>query len=360
MDIGRIATIRDGSPAQAAGLKIGDKLVTVNGEDIGKTTNPLELPNLLAILNGQDVKLEVLREQPTGKPETVALTVIPQDLPGWLDQPEHHKAPLSVPALGMAFNCSVNILAVLPGSPADEAGIKPGEEISRVAITLRQLAPEAEPKTLELKFEDPKANWAHALWQMQWADDSPVVLEVVGEDGEERSVKVTPLRNPKRNWFLPIRGTQHYPLIQTRQADGIVQALQMGAGQTETTLMRIWLTLRSLFTGDISVTELTGPIGIARVAYSFAEQGLSRLLQFLAFLSFNLAVINFLPIPVLDGGHMVFLTWEAITRKRPSERVLIAATYCGLAFVLVLMVTVIFVDLERIPAIKQAVESVFG
>lgn len=360
MDIGRIAAIRDGSPAQAAGLKVGDKLVTVNGEDIGKTTNPLELPNLLAALHGQDVKLEVLREQPTGKPETVALSVVPLDLPGWLDQPEHHKAPLSVPALGMAFNCSVNILVVAPGSPADVAGIKPGEEISRVAITRRQLTPEAEATELELKFEDPKANWAYALWQMQWADDSPVVLEVVGEDGKERSVRVTPLRNPKRNWFLPIRGTQHLPLIQTRQAEGIIEALQMGMGQTETTLMRIWLTLRSLFTGDISVTELTGPIGIARVAYSFAEQGLSRLLQFLAFLSFNLAVINFLPIPVLDGGHMVFLTWEAITRKRPSERVLIAATYCGLAFVLVLMVTVIFVDLERIPAIRQVVESVFG
>ena len=360
MDIGRIAAIRDGSPAQAAGLKVGDKLVTVNGEDIGKTTNPLELPNLLAALHGQDVKLEVLREQPTGKPETVALSVVPLDLPGWLDQPEHHKAPLSVPALGMAFNCSVNILVVAPGSPADVAGIKPGEEISRVAITRRQLTPEAEATELELKFEDPKANWAHAVWQMQWADDSPVVLEVVGEDGKERSVRVTPLRNPKRNWFLPIRGTQHLPLIQTRQAEGIIVALQMGMGQTETTLMRIWLTLRSLFTGDISVTELTGPIGIARVAYSFAEQGLSRLLQFLAFLSFNLAVINFLPIPVLDGGHMVFLTWEAVTRKRPSERVLIAATYCGLAFVLVLMVTVIFVDLERIPAIRQVVESVFG
>ena len=134
----------------------------------------------------------------------------------------------------------------------------------------------------------------------------------------------------------------------------------MAVRQAGTTLNRIRSTVLSLFSGDISVTELTGPIGIARVAYSFAEQGTSRLLQFLAFLSFNLAVINFLPIPVLDGGHMVFLTWEAVTRRRPSERVLIAATYVGLAFVLMLMVTVIFVDLERIPAIRQVVESVFG
>jgi regulator of sigma E protease len=195
---------------------------------------------------------------------------------------------------------------------------------------------------------------------MQWADDSPLVLQVVGANGQGRDVQITPHRDQQRNWFLPIRGTQHYTLVETRQADGVIQALAMAIGQAKTTLMRIWLTLRSLFTGDISVTELQGPIGIARVAYSFAQHSGSRLLEFLAFLSFNLAVINFLPIPVLDGGHMVFLTWEAVTRRRPSEKVLIAATYFGLAFVLLLMVTVIFVDLERIPAVKQVVESVFG
>ena len=121
----------------------------------------------------------------------------------------------------------------------------------------------------------------------------------------------------------------------------------LAVNHAETTLARIWLTLRSLFTGDISVTELHGPIGIARAAYSVAETSISKLLIFLGFLSLNLAVINFLPIPVLDGGHMVFLTWEAITRRKPSERVLIAATYFGLAFVLLLMVTVIFLDIER-------------
>jgi regulator of sigma E protease len=56
-------------------------------------------------------------------------------------------------------------------------------------------------------------------------------------------------------------------------------------------------------------------------------------------------VINFLPIPVLDGGHMVFLIWEAVIRRRPNERVVAAATYCGLAFVLGLMFFVIYIDL---------------
>jgi len=96
---------------------------------------------------------------------------------------------------------------------------------------------------------------------------------------------------------------------------------------------------------DLSYKELHGPLGIATVAYSVAQQGLPELLLFLGFLSVNLAVLNFLPIPVLDGGHMIFLIWEGITRKRPSERVLIAATYFGMAFVLCLMMLVLYLDI---------------
>ncbi len=348
MDIGQVTSIRDRSPADTAGLRIGDKLITVNGRDIGKAINPLELPNVLAKLSGQDVKIEVLRPQPTGEPETISLTVTPDDQPGWLNPPEQQSSPLAIPSLGLAYDCTVNILAVTPGSPAEKAGIQSGDQISQATITLKQLPTETEPTTFDITFDDQNANWAHAIWMIQRSDESkPVLLHVVGADGKERDIGVTPWRNSDRDWYLPKRGTRHYPLNEIRQATGIGDAMGLAVNHAETTLARIWLTLRSLFTGDISVTELHGPIGIARAAYSVAETSVSKLLIFLGFLSLNLAVINFLPIPVLDGGHMVFLTWEAITRRKPSERVLIAATYFGLAFVLLLMVTVIFLDIER-------------
>ncbi|GIT29797.1 MAG: hypothetical protein Ct9H300mP1_18430 [Planctomycetaceae bacterium] len=348
MDIGQVTSIRDRSPADTAGLRIGDKLITVNGRDVGKAINPLELPNVLAKLSGQDVKIEVLRPQPTGEPETIALTVTPDDQPGWLNPPEQQSSPLAIPSLGLAYDCTVNILAVTPGSPAEKAGIQSGDQISQATITLKQLPTETEPTTFDITFDDQNANWAHAIWMIQRSDESkPVLLHVVGADGKERDIGVTPWRNSDRDWYLPKRGTRHYPLNEIRQATGIGDAMGLAVNHAETTLARIWLTLRSLFTGDISVTELHGPIGIARAAYSVAETSVSKLLIFLGFLSLNLAVINFLPIPVLDGGHMVFLTWEAITRRKPSERVLIAATYFGLAFVLLLMVTVIFLDIER-------------
>jgi regulator of sigma E protease len=119
----------------------------------------------------------------------------------------------------------------------------------------------------------------------------------------------------------------------------------MGANHGYRTLFQIYFTLRNLFGGRLPVEEIHGPIGIAKVAYEIAQMGWPRLMMFLGFLSINLAVLNFLPIPVLDGGHMVFLIWEAVTRKRPSERVMVAATYCGFAFVIGLMVFVFYLDI---------------
>ena len=68
--------------------------------------------------------------------------------------------------------------------------------------------------------------------------------------------------------------------------------------------------------------------------------------MFLGILSVSLSVLNFLPIPVLDGGHFVFLCWEGIRGKPPSERVVVTATYVGLAFVLSLMVFVLYMDIS--------------
>ena len=93
---------------------------------------------------------------------------------------------------------------------------------------------------------------------------------------------------------------------------------------------------------------LGGPIEIAKQAGKSAEEGLGRLLLFLTMLSANLAVINFLPIPVLDGGHMVFLMYELVRGKPPSENVVAALSYIGLILLLSLMLFVFGLDLGLI------------
>ncbi len=95
-------------------------------------------------------------------------------------------------------------------------------------------------------------------------------------------------------------------------------------------------------------------MSIAQQAGKYAEAGFAPLLLFLTMLSANLAVVNFLPIPVLDGGHMVFLAWELVTGKPPSERVVIALSYVGLLLILSLMVWVFGLDLGLVSRLAPA------
>ena len=176
----------------------------------------------------------------------------------------------------------------------------------------------------------------------------PVELTISNKK-QIREVKLMPWVNtnqkPGEQWSLPVRGVKMELLRETQRADTMGEALGMGIEYTTNSAKDIYLTLRSLFTGRVSPLELSGPIKIASVAYEVAHQGYSELLLFLGFLSVNLAVLNFLPIPVLDGGHMVFLCWEGITRKKPNEQVLAAATYLGMIFVLGLMLFVLYLDI---------------
>jgi regulator of sigma E protease len=110
-------------------------------------------------------------------------------------------------------------------------------------------------------------------------------------------------------------------------------------------MMQVFQTLRGMITGRLSVKNLGGPITIAKTAYRIAGYDMWEFIFFLGLISVNLAVINFLPIPVLDGGHMVFLLYEKILRRPASEAVRVGATYAGLAIILSLMVFVIYLDL---------------
>jgi regulator of sigma E protease len=99
--------------------------------------------------------------------------------------------------------------------------------------------------------------------------------------------------------------------------------------------------------GQVPITMLGGPGTIAVAAGGAASQGLSSLLVFLTMLSANLAVINFLPIPLLDGGHMVFLMYEGIRGRPANERVVLALHMAGFVFIIGLMLFVIGLDIQR-------------
>lgn len=112
--------------------------------------------------------------------------------------------------------------------------------------------------------------------------------------------------------------------------------------------------LQKLWSRQISARLLGGPMSILQQAGRSAEEGFSALLLFLTMLSANLAVVNFLPIPVLDGGHMVFLLYEWVTGRPPSERVVIALSYLGLILILSLMFWVFGLDLGLVSRFAPA------
>lgn len=130
------------------------------------------------------------------------------------------------------------------------------------------------------------------------------------------------------------------------RADSLGEALSFGVAKTWECATMIFTTLKNLGS-TVSAKALGGPGMIVGTAYAAAGEQNGVFLLFLCMISANLAVVNFLPIPVLDGGHIVFLLYEAITRRKPNENVQVILSYMGLALILALMFWVIYLDVVR-------------
>src|SRR5207249_11161477 len=138
-------------------------------------------------------------------------------------------------------------------------------------------------------------------------------------------------------FFNDMRGVTLYIDMQPHTAANWSEAAYLGYREARDQLTQVVTILHRLITGRLSATNLSGQLGIIGVAGSFASQGLAPLLLFLTMLSANLAVLNFLPIPALDGGHMLFLSAEAIRGKPVDERLQIRLTIVGVICLLSLM-----------------------
>lgn len=129
---------------------------------------------------------------------------------------------------------------------------------------------------------------------------------------------------------------------------GFVEALKysyMGTWDNTKTIFKI---LGSLFNGSVSVKSLSGPVGIYSIVDSVKSNGLETLIYLTAYLSINVGIINLLPIPVFDGGRVLILLIEMITRRKSSEKLELALNYIGFALMMLLMLFVTFNDISRL------------
>ncbi|MCA9027724.1 MAG: site-2 protease family protein [Planctomycetaceae bacterium] len=370
MEIGKIVAVQDHSPAAKAGLLKDDRLSKVDGQDIGGDIDPLHLPDYFGDRHGQEVVIEVKREAARGQAEIVSVTIVPDDRGGWVEPPTLENSPIAISSIGVAYHLQPAVLTIDQSatpevnaetptsegdtneetlSPGDVASrkIQPTDEITKLELILPEGAKSDGVKDATISIEIGETNLAFAFWQMQQFPSRKVRLTVqTPGEAQTRTVEIdTPLAD---DWFLPTtRGIRFFGLSRPRKAETFSQAFTMGWQHTRTSIVDIYLTLRNLVTRQLSVKELHGPLGIVKVASAVADVGLAPFLLFLGFLSINLAVLNFLPIPILDGGHMVFLLWEAVTRSRPSERVVVAASLFGMTFIVALMALVLYLDISR-------------
>src|SRR6185436_9231071 len=137
----------------------------------------------------------------------------------------------------------------------------------------------------------------------------------------------------------------------TRIKPGLVDAFSMSIKRNYESASLIFMTIGQLITRETSTRQLMGPLAIAQLSGESAQQGWMSLFALMASISLNLGLLNLLPIPVLDGGHIFIMALEGLARRDFSLRVKEKMFLAGFAVLLMLMVTVIYNDLTRIPII---------
>jgi regulator of sigma E protease len=152
----------------------------------------------------------------------------------------------------------------------------------------------------------------------------------------------------RTRWNPPVSAGQFQTLQEPVRAAGPLEALAMGTVKTGETMHRVYLTLRRLLEGSVQIKHMQGPVGITDTGVKVARRGTAYLLFFFGLISVNLAVINFLPIPVVDGGHLLFVLIEKVKGSPVGPRVQQAALVAGLALILSVFLTVTFYDVLRV------------
>jgi regulator of sigma E protease len=300
-----IGHVEPGSPAEAAGLRPGDRVLTVQGRAVA-TWDQL----LLEILPraNQALKVTALRDG-----QTIELTVTPGS-----------EGRYEVGEVGVRPVLRPEIRAVTAGSPAERAGFRPDDVIVAIA-------------------DEQQPSLERVIVRIQNSPDAPISF-VVERSGAPVSLTVIPEGAPG----AALIGV-NLSAYEVDEVDlSFFQALGMSVERNWENTLLIGRTLRGLVTRDTPVSQLMGPIGMADLSGTAAQAGLLSLFNLMAMISLNLGLLNLLPVPVLDGGHIAILGVEGLARRDLSMRVKERILMAGAAVIVLLMVTVIYNDIARL------------
>ena len=301
------------SPAEEAGLLVGDRFEGVNGQPVDSWVGTLN-----AIIEAYEaqpvpVPLQILRE---GEALRIELT------PRRTDSGRFE--------IGVAALQDTRVGKVKKDGPAWNAGLRRGDVIESIngeAVTTYSQIAEIVNESIDVPLE--------IVWL---------------REGREQSAVVTPIAAEVPIDFKETRtvGRIYYEQYSETRPVSTGQAIAMGSRATWGMVEQTALFLRVLFTGGASGDTVSGPIRIAQFSGEMVRWGFDRLLLFMAMFSVNLFLLNLLPVPVLDGGHAMFILYEMVARRKPPERFQLWATQIGFLALLGLMGWVLVMDVMHV------------
>jgi regulator of sigma E protease len=340
---GPIVSIQQGSIAEQAGLKVGDRLLEINGETVG---DPMRIPDQLRRRVGTPVELRVARP---GQDEPLVVSLVPRQ-PTMYHSASGLGQALPVEAAGFAFTIENRVAGIVPGSAAATSGIQVGDVVQAAEFeAANEQAAELESELFRSKqpieLGEEELSWPRVHDRLRFSQPETRVLLTYQRGDQLKTATLLPASTA--DWHYADRGLNLMTMEEVHQVEQWGTAFTLGVRETYESMRQVYFILFRLISGQLSPKNLGGPASIATMAGMEASESTARLLVFLTLLSANLAVVNFLPIPVLDGGHAMFLLYEGIFRKPINERVAFGLTMVGFCFVLGLMLFVIGLDFWR-------------
>ena len=226
-------------------------------------------------------------------------------------------------------------IALIWGAPSLKPVIKDVEEGSRAY----EAGMKANDTIISVNGKSVKT-WDKAQLLLILKDkDNTYEIGVRHENGEKEILYVSPeiIKDEDGN-----ESKKFGIMLESKIEKGFLASVKYSFSKLFSTMEQMWLTVSNLIVGKISINSLSGPVGIYSIVGESRKAGIENVIFLTAYLSINLGVMNILPIPALDGGHVLFLLIEMITRKRVNERVEAVATtiFFGLLILLMIYVTI--------------------
>jgi regulator of sigma E protease len=315
-------------PAAQSGIRPGDLIVSVENQPVSAWG---DISRLIAEAEGGDVRITAKREGSQFDTVLSPQTKVAKDILG--DDAPYYDAGFSgLPPLQAVVG------EVADGYPAKQAGLKKNDVIVEIN-------------------NQPVDSWSTMKTIISQCKGEKLVIKV-DRAGEILTVEIIPVLFSEENMIgekvdsyrigISSPGIDIPESLRITIKRNPLSALVEGVGQTYQITKLTLLSIGKLIKGTVSTKTLGGPIMIAEMAGQQAKEGLTNLVFFIAVLSINLAVLNFLPIPVLDGGHLLFFFIEAAIGRPVNTRMREIAQQAGIFILIMLMIFVFYNDITRI------------